>query len=117
MPADIRRKNLDIELYGDPITEKDKIQIINEKGELYIKAGKNVTVLDNTSERRLGVFAERKQTKGKRGGRGRRFPLQRATRNITADCSLSRAYSVYSVRMGKKRYIQPRISLSRYSLL
>ena len=46
-------EGLDIELFGDPITEKDKIQIINEKGELYIKAGKNVTVLDNTSERRL----------------------------------------------------------------
>ena len=48
-----KAESLDIELYGDPITEKDKIQIINEKGELYIKAGKNVTVLDNTSERRL----------------------------------------------------------------
>lgn len=48
-----KAESLDIELYGDPITEKDKIQIINEKGELYIKAGRNVTVLDNTSERRL----------------------------------------------------------------
>ena len=48
-----KAESLDIELYGDPITENDKIQIINEKGELYIKAGKNVTVLDNTSERRL----------------------------------------------------------------
>ena len=48
-----KAESLDIELYGDPITEKDKIQIVNEKGELYIKAGRNVTVLDNTSERRL----------------------------------------------------------------
>ena len=46
-------EGLDIELYGEPITGKDKIQIINDKGELYIKAGKNVTVLDSTSERRL----------------------------------------------------------------
>lgn len=48
-----KAESLDIELYGDPVTEKDKIQIINDKGELYIKAGKNVTVLDSTSERRL----------------------------------------------------------------
>lgn len=48
-----KAENLDIEVYGDPITENDKIQIVNEKGELYIKAGRNVTVLDNTSERRL----------------------------------------------------------------
>ena len=48
-----KAESLDIELFGDPITEKDKIQIVNDKGELYIKAGKNVTVLDNTSERHL----------------------------------------------------------------
>ena len=46
-------EGLDIEIFGEPITGKDKIQIINDKGELYIKAGKNVTVLDSTSERRL----------------------------------------------------------------
>lgn len=64
-----KAESLDIELYGDPITEKDKIQIVNEKGELYIKAGKNVTVLDNTSERRL-VFrgAETDEREARRTG-------------------------------------------------
>ena len=44
---------LNIELYGEPITEKDTIQIINDNGNVYIKPGRNVVVLDDRSEKKL----------------------------------------------------------------
>ena len=48
---------LNIELYGEPITERDTIQIINDKGNVYIKPGRNVVVLDDRSEKKL-VFQD-----------------------------------------------------------
>ncbi len=63
-------EGLDIEIFGEPITGKDKIQIINDKGELYIKAGKNVTILDSTSERRL-VFRSAEDSAELGIGRGK----------------------------------------------
>ena len=44
---------LNIELYGEPITEKETIQIINDNGNVYIKPGRNVVVLDDHSEKKL----------------------------------------------------------------
>ena len=44
---------LDIELFGDKIESEDKIQIFNSDGNLYIKAGKNITVLDDKSEKKI----------------------------------------------------------------
>lgn len=86
--------------------------------ELYIKAGKNVTVLDSTSERRL-VFrgAEDSAEERRRAPRRRiRRHLRGARQSATAGCSVSEISSAYSVRTGKKGSIPPQISSSRYSL-
>lgn len=50
---ELKAGNLAIEVFGEPISQKDTLQIINSNGSLYIKAGKNVTVLDDSSEKRV----------------------------------------------------------------
>ncbi len=55
-----KAEGLNIEVFGSTIEKKDKIQIINKNDELYIRAGKNVTILDDTSEKRL-VFNGRNE--------------------------------------------------------
>ena len=42
-----------IEFYGDKPTEKDTVQVFNDNGNIYIRAGKNVTVLDDKSEKKI----------------------------------------------------------------
>lgn len=71
---------LSIELYGEPVSVKDAIQIINDNGSLYIKAGKNVTVLDDSSEKRI-VFGERKREEITGGKRVPNFTKSVAKRN------------------------------------
>ncbi|MDR3263200.1 MAG: ABC transporter ATP-binding protein [Clostridiales bacterium] len=51
---------LDIRIYGNPTKGKDNIKIINDNGMLYICAGKNVTVLDDSSEKRIVFHSPQK---------------------------------------------------------
>ena len=51
--GEVKEGALDIEFYGDTPAAKDTIQVFNDKGNIYIKAGKNVTVLDDKSEKKI----------------------------------------------------------------
>ena len=51
--GEVKEGALDIEFYGDTPAAKDTIQVFNDKGNIYIKAGANVTVLDERSEKKI----------------------------------------------------------------
>ena len=51
--GEVKEGALDIEFYGAKPEEKDTIQVFNDNGSIYIKAGKNVTVLDERSEKKI----------------------------------------------------------------
>ena len=51
--GEVKEGALDIEFYGEKPTEKDTVQVFNDKGNIYIKAGVNVTVLDDKSEKKI----------------------------------------------------------------
>lgn len=51
--GEVKEGALDIEFYGDTPAAKDTIQVFNDKGNIYIKAGANVTVLDDKSEKKI----------------------------------------------------------------
>ena len=51
--GEVKEGALDIEFYGDPPAAKDTIQVFNDKGNIYIKAGANVAVLDDRSEKKI----------------------------------------------------------------
>ena len=51
--GEVKEGALDIEFYGAKPEEKDTIQVFNDKGNIYIKAGANVTVLDERSEKKI----------------------------------------------------------------
>ena len=51
--GEVKEGALDIEFYGDPPAARDTIQVFNDKGNIYIKAGANVTVLDDRSEKKI----------------------------------------------------------------
>ena len=51
--GEVKEGALDIEFYGDTPAARDTIQVFNDKGNIYIKAGKNVTVLDERSEKKI----------------------------------------------------------------
>lgn len=50
--GEVKEGALDIEFYGDTPAARDTIQVFNDKGNIYIKAGANVTVLDERSEKK-----------------------------------------------------------------
>ena len=51
--GEVKEGALDIEFYGDTPAAKDTIQVFNDNGSIYIKAGANVTVLDERSEKKI----------------------------------------------------------------
>ena len=51
--GEVKEGALDIEFYGDTPAARDTIQVFNDKGNIYIKAGANVTVLDERSEKKI----------------------------------------------------------------
>lgn len=51
--GEVKEGALDIEFYGGKPEEKDTIQVFNDNGSIYIKAGRNVTVLDDKSEKKI----------------------------------------------------------------
>ena len=51
--GEVKEGALDIEFYGEKPTEKDTVQVFNDNGNIYIKAGVNVTVLDDKSEKKI----------------------------------------------------------------
>ena len=51
--GEVKEGALGIEFYGGKPEEKDTIQVFNDNGSIYIKAGKNVTVLDDKSEKKI----------------------------------------------------------------
>ena len=51
--GEVKEGALDIEFYGDTPAARDTIQVISDKGNIYIKAGANVTVLDERSEKKI----------------------------------------------------------------
>ena len=50
---ELKEGALGIQFYGDKPTEKDTVQVFNDNGNIYIKAGANVTVLDDKSEKKI----------------------------------------------------------------
>ena len=61
--GEVKEGALDIEFYGDTPAARDTIQVFNDKGNIYIRAGANVTVLDDKSEKKI-IFrsVENRQT-------------------------------------------------------
>ena len=51
--GEVKEGALGIEFYGGKPEEKDTIQVFNDNGSIYIKAGRNVTVLDDKSEKKI----------------------------------------------------------------
>ena len=51
--GEVKEGALGSEFYGGKPEEKDTIQVFNDNGSIYIKAGKNVTVLDDKSEKKI----------------------------------------------------------------
>ena len=51
--GEVKEGALDIEFYGDTPAANDTIQVISDKGNIYIKAGANVAVLDERSEKKI----------------------------------------------------------------
>ena len=50
---ELKEGALGIQFYGDKPTEKDTVQVFNDNGNIYIKAGASVTVLDDKSEKKI----------------------------------------------------------------
>lgn len=51
--GEVKEGALGIQFYGDTPAARDTIQVFNDKGNVYIKAGVNVTVLDDKSEKKI----------------------------------------------------------------
>ena len=65
---EVNADNLNIKLYGKPISSQDEIEIINDNGNVYIKPGRNVVVLDDASEKRV-VFRGAETAESAEGGK------------------------------------------------
>ena len=80
--GEVKEGALDIEFYGGKPEEKDTIQVFNDKGNIYIKAGKNVTVLDDKIEKKI-IFrgAERQSEEEQPARRVPNFTKSTAKRN------------------------------------
>lgn len=50
---EVKEGALEIEFYGTPPESEDTIQVINDGGSLYLRAGRNVTILDGKSEKKI----------------------------------------------------------------
>ena len=50
---ELKEGALGIQFYGEKPTEKDTVQVFNDNGYIYIRAGANVTVLDDKSEKKI----------------------------------------------------------------
>lgn len=59
---EMREGGLGIEFYGDSPAGKDTIQVFNDRGSLYIRAGANVTVLNEHSEKKIIFRGEGEET-------------------------------------------------------
>lgn len=53
---------LEIEVFGEEIKDKETLQIVSDKGTIYIKPGKNVTIVDDSSEKKI-VFSTKEESK------------------------------------------------------
>ena len=51
--GEVKEGALGIEFYGEKPTENDTVQVFNDNGNIYIRAGANVTVLDDKSEKKI----------------------------------------------------------------
>ena len=51
--GEVKEGALGIQFYGEKPTEKDTVQVFNDNGKIYIRAGANVTVLDDKSEKKI----------------------------------------------------------------
>ncbi len=80
--GEVKEGSLDIEFYGDTPAARDTIQVISDKGNIYIKAGANVTVLDERSEKKI-IFrgAERQSEEEQTARRVPNFTKSTAKRN------------------------------------
>ena len=60
---ELKEGALGIQFYGEKPTENDTVQVFNDNGNIYIRAGANVTVLDDKSEKKI-IFrsVENRQT-------------------------------------------------------
>ena len=110
--GEVKEGALDIEFYGESPAAKDTIQVFNDKGSIYIKAGKNVTVLDDQSEKKI-IFRGTERRR-KKNSPPVVFPtLQRARQSATAGCLRGRAYSNCSVRTGASAPIRRQTSSNK----
>ena len=50
---ELKEGALGIQFYGEKPTENDTVQVFNDNGYIYIRAGANVTVLDDKSEKKI----------------------------------------------------------------
>ncbi len=61
----ISKNGVDIEFYGAPSQSGECVKIVNDNGTIYIQPGRNVTVLDGTSEKKL-VFKGAEEEKAEK---------------------------------------------------
>lgn len=50
---ELKEGALGIQFYGEKPTEKDTVQVFNDNGNIYIRAGASVTILDDKSEKKI----------------------------------------------------------------
>ena len=50
---ELKEGALGIQFYGEKPTEKDTVQVFNDNGNIYIRAGTSVTILDDNSEKKI----------------------------------------------------------------
>ena len=108
--GEVKEGALDIEFYGDTPAARDTIQVFNDKGNIYIKAGAN-------------VGAKRRLSSAERRRRRKNSPpvlsptLQRVRQKGTAGFLRGRTYSACSVRTGANAPIRRQTSSNRSSSL
>lgn len=107
--SEVSAGGLNIEFYGEKPQTEDTIQVFNDKGSIYIKAGANVTVLDARSEKKIifrGAQAQELEepparavprfTKSAAKRNGRLFTCRSVFRLFRSDGS-ERAYSTANI--------------------
>lgn len=60
----ISEEGVNIQIYGNPDLKDGDLQIIGSGGEVYIRAGRNVTILDDAGEKKV-VFGKKEKEKEK----------------------------------------------------
>lgn len=79
--GEVKEGALGIEFYGGKPEEKDTIQVFNDSGSIYIKTGKNVTVLDDKSEKKIIFRGTERQSEEEPARRVPDFTKSTANRN------------------------------------